>query len=195
MILVKVRLTRSSNLLGLSCPFNNLLVIIGESVNATIPEINTAPARVKANSLNNVPVMPPINAIGEYTAINAIVMEMTGTAISRVPIIAARNGVSPSLIWRSTFSNTTMASSTTKPIAKIKASKVIRLMEKSNVCSIMITPIREIGMVMTGIKIARKEPINIVITTKTIIVASMMVFTTSSMELLIATVRSYKISV
>ena len=112
--------------------FSNLLVIIGESVNATIPEINTAPARVKANSLNNVPVIPPINAIGEYTAIKAMVMEITGTAISRVPIIAARNGVSPNLMWRSTFSNTTIASSTTKPIARINANNVIRLIEKSN---------------------------------------------------------------
>ena len=76
--------------------------------------------------------MPPINAIGEYTAIKAIVMEITGTAISRVPIIAARNGVSPNLMWRSTFSNTTIASSTTKPIARTNANKVIKLMEKSN---------------------------------------------------------------
>ena len=59
----------------------------------------------------------------------------------------------------------------------------------------MITPIREIGMVITGIKIARKEPINIVITTNTIRVASIIVFTTSLMELLMAMVLLYKISV
>ena len=186
--------TLCSSLLGVLFAFNNLLVIIGDNVNATIPEINTAPARVSANSLKSVPVIPPINAIGEYTAINAIVMEITGTAISRVPIIAALNGVSPNFIWRSTFSKTTIASSTTRPIARINANKVIKLIEKSNAWRSKITPIREIGIVITGIKMARNEPINMVITTNTIIVASTMVFTTSWIELLIAIVRSYKIS-
>ena len=117
-------------------------------------------------------------------------MEITGTAISRVPIIAARNGVSPSLIWRSTFSKTTIASSTTKPIARISANNVIKLIEKSKLCSIIKTPIKEIGMVRTGIKIARSDPINIKITTNTITVASTIVLITSWIELLIAIVRS-----
>ena len=180
----------SSIQVGCALDFSNLLVIIGDSVNATIPEMNTAPASVKANSLNSVPVIPPIKAIGEYTAIKEIVMEITGKAISRVPIIAARNGVSPSLICRSTFSNTTIASSTTKPMARMSANNVIKLMEKSKLCNIINTPIKEIGMVNTGIKMARSEPINIKITTNTITVASTMVFTTSLIELLIAMVRS-----
>ena len=58
----------------------------------------------------------------------------------------------------------------------------------------MITPINEIGIVITGIKIARNEPINMVITTNTIIVASTIVLITSLIELLIAIVRSYKMS-
>ncbi|EVT81170.1 hypothetical protein D018_4663A, partial [Vibrio parahaemolyticus VP2007-007] len=33
-----------------------------------MPDTNTEPASVKANSLNNEPVIPPINAIGAYTA-------------------------------------------------------------------------------------------------------------------------------
>ena len=58
----------------------------------------------------------------------------------------------------------------------------------------MITPINEIGMVISGIKIARNEPINMVITTNTIIVASTIVLITSLIELLIAIVLSYKMS-
>ena len=71
---------------------------MGDNVSATMPDTNTAPAKVKANSVNNEPVIPPIKAIGAYTAANVIVIEITGTAISRVPIIAARKGSSPALI-------------------------------------------------------------------------------------------------
>jgi hypothetical protein len=38
--------------------------IIGESVSATMPEIVTAPASVKANSRKSEPVRPPWSPIG-----------------------------------------------------------------------------------------------------------------------------------
>lgn len=38
--------------------------IMGDRVSATMPEMNTAPARVKANSRNNAPVSPPWNPMG-----------------------------------------------------------------------------------------------------------------------------------
>ena len=157
------------------CAFNTRLDIIGESVNAAIPEINTAPASVSANSLNSEPVTPSINAIGEYTATKVMVIEITGIAISRVPIIAASNGDFPSFTWRSTFSSTTIASSTTKPIAKIKANSVSKLIEKPNICKKNNTPINEIGIVTTGTIIARNEPKKRIITTNTITVASIIV--------------------
>ena len=72
--------------------------IMGDSVRAMTPETNTEPASVSANSLNNEPVTPPISAIGAYTAASVMVIEITGSAISRVPMIAARNGSSPALI-------------------------------------------------------------------------------------------------
>ena len=109
-------------------------------------------------------------------------MEITGIAISRVPIMAARNGLSPFLICRSTFSTTTMASSTTRPMASTMASRVMRLMEKPQTLISMITPIMESGMVIIGITTARKEPINRVITTSTIIAASTMVWITSCID-------------
>ena len=59
----------------------------------------------------------------------AMVIETTGRAISRAPISAASNGLWPSSMWRWMFSTTTMASSTTRPMASTMASRVSRLME------------------------------------------------------------------
>ena len=57
-------------------------------------------------------------------------MAMTGPAISRAPISAAWIGDLPSSMCRKTFSTTTMASSTTRPMASTIASSVRRLMLK-----------------------------------------------------------------
>ena len=54
-----------------------------------MPEITTAPASVNANSLNRLPVRPPENPIGAYTANSVIVIAMIGTASSRAPTEAA----------------------------------------------------------------------------------------------------------
>jgi hypothetical protein len=83
---------------GLAFSFNIFEHIIGDSVRAIIPEISTEPASVRANSVNREPVTPPIRAIGEYTAPRVMVMEITGIAISLVPMIAALNGERPFLI-------------------------------------------------------------------------------------------------
>ncbi len=163
---------------------------MGERVRAMIPEMKTAPARVRANSLNKEPVIPPIKAIGAYTAAKVSVIEITGIAISRQPIIAARKGVSPSFMCLSTFSSTTMASSTTSPIARTIASKVIRFHEKPNSCIIKATPIKDKGMVTIGIITARKEPTNKVMTINTIKAASIMVLMTSLIDSLMAMVES-----
>ncbi|MNZ85268.1 hypothetical protein D3C78_1040500 [compost metagenome] len=94
-----------------------------------MPEMITAPARVKANSLNNAPVRPLRKPMGAYTAARVMVMVITGTAISRAPSSAPSIGVLPSSIWRWMFSTTTMASSTTRPMASTMASSVSRLIE------------------------------------------------------------------
>ena len=171
--------TFCSNLLGSSFALSIFEHIIGDRVSAMIPDTNTAPARVNANSLNREPVIPPISAIGAYTAPRVSVIAITGTAISRVPMMAARNGDSPSLMWRSTFSRTTIASSTTRPMASTIARSVIKFHEKPIACITIATPINESGIVTIGIITARNEPRNKVITTSTITAASRMVFTTS----------------
>ena len=65
-----------------------------------MPEMITAPARVKANSRNKVPVTPPRKPIGVYTAARVRVIAMTGPAISRAPISAACGALLPSSMWR-----------------------------------------------------------------------------------------------
>ena len=69
--------------------FSSLEAIIGDSVSAMMPETMTAPASVNANSRNSAPVRPATNPIGAYTAASVIVIEITGTAISRAPVMAA----------------------------------------------------------------------------------------------------------
>ena len=60
------------------CAFSSREHIIGESVSAITPETTTAPARVKANSLNSAPVRPDTKPIGANTAASVMVMAMIG---------------------------------------------------------------------------------------------------------------------
>ena len=94
-------------------------------------------------------------------------MAMTGPAISRAPCIAAWTGDFPSSIWRKTFSTTTMASSTTRPMASTMASSVSRLRLKPAAYIKVPAPISDSGMVTIGISTVRIEPRNRKITTTT----------------------------
>ena len=109
--------------------FSTRAAIIGVMVSATMPEMITAPASVTANSRNSAPVRPPVKASGENTAASVSVIATIGPVISFMPTIAASSGVSPSSMWRWMFSTTTIASSTTSPIASTIASSVRRLIE------------------------------------------------------------------
>ncbi|MGY4235287.1 hypothetical protein ACVIIW_004234 [Bradyrhizobium sp. USDA 4449] len=80
------------------------------------------------------------------------------------------------------FSTTTMASSTTRPIASTIASKVSRLKLKPNASIRVQTPIIDSGIVTTGIMTDRSEARNRKITTITMMTASPSVFSTSSIE-------------
>ncbi len=74
-----------------------------------------------------------------------------------------------------------MASSTTSPIDRIKASSVSKLIEKPKAASSMNEPITETGMAAVGIKVARGEYRNAKITSTTTPTATSSVITTSSM--------------
>ncbi len=94
-----------------------------------MPEISTAPASEKANSVNNAPVKPPIKPIGRKTATRVVDMAIIGIPSSLAAISAASTGFFPSSICLLMFSTTIIASSTTKPMARTKASRVKRLIE------------------------------------------------------------------
>ena len=133
---------------------------MGLRVRATTPDTSTAPARVRANSLNRAPVSPPIKAMGAYTAARVRVMAMTGRATSRAPSSAACIGEAPSSICRCTFSTTTIASSTTSPMAITMASRVSRFREKPSARISDTTPISDRGMASRGISTTRSDPRN-----------------------------------
>ena len=91
------------------------------SVSDTKPDTRIATAIVTANSWNSRPMSPPRNSTGMNTATSDSVIEMTVKLISRLPLIAASMTDSPCSRWRTTFSSTTIASSTTKPTASVSA--------------------------------------------------------------------------
>ena len=96
---------------------------MGVVVSDTSSDTRTAADSVTANSWNRRPTMPPIKSIGINTAISDRLMVSTVKLTSLAPFNAASRGGTPCSIWRSVFSRTTMASSTTKPVEMVSAIK------------------------------------------------------------------------
>ncbi len=94
---------------------------IGVTVSETAPDITTATLTVTANSRSRRPITPPMNRMGMNTATSETVMETMVKATSAVPSMAACSGGLCISRWRMMFSITTMASSTTKPTAMLRA--------------------------------------------------------------------------
>jgi hypothetical protein len=95
--------------------------IIGVVVSDTSSDTRIATDSVTANSRNRRPTMPPMARMGMNTAISERLIDRTVNPTSRVPRSAACIGAMPFSMWRETFSSTTMASSTTKPVAIVSA--------------------------------------------------------------------------
>ena len=88
---------------------------------------------VMANCLYSAPVMPPRNATGMNTAFSTSTTAITGPRTSSIARLAASFGDRPNCtMLRSVFSTTTIASSTTRPIARIMPNSVSMLIEKPN---------------------------------------------------------------
>ncbi len=94
---------------------------MGVSVSETKPETRIATAIVTANSRKSRPMIPPMKRSGMKTAASEIVIETIVKPISFVPFRAASNGFSPISMWRTMFSRTTIASSTTNPTDSVSA--------------------------------------------------------------------------
>ena len=103
------------------------------------------------------PVEPDRNAIGTNTAASTTPMPTSAPVIWSIDLRVASLGERPSsLITRSTFSTTTMASSTSRPIASTAANIVSMLIEKPIAPSTATVPSSTTGTAMVGMRVARK---------------------------------------
>src|ERR1700742_2505772 len=130
----------------------------GVSVSALNAEIDTENAIVSANWRNKMPVVPGKSATGTNTATRTSDVAMTAPATSFIATEAALCGsVMPSTMCRSTFSMTTIASSTTSPVASVIPNSVSVLIENPNSLTKMKVPISETGIVIAGINVLRQS--------------------------------------
>ena len=91
------------------------------------------------------------------TAHSTSTMAMTAPETSRIASMAASLGdILCSFIRRSTFSSTTMASSTTIPMASTMANRVRVLIEKPNSHMPAKVPTSDTGTATMGISVARQ---------------------------------------
>ncbi len=97
-----------------------------------------------------------MNAAGANTAHSTSAMATSAQPTSSMVRRAASRGARPAAMLRSTFSTTTIASSTTMPIAKTRPNSDRLLSEKPNIAMKKKVPTREIGMARMGMTAARQ---------------------------------------
>jgi hypothetical protein len=105
-------------------------------------------------------------------------------------IVASRGSIPSSVIRRSTFSTTTMASSTSRPIASTMPNRVSVLIEKPNSASTPNVPSSTTGTAIAGTSVARQLCRNTNITMMTSTIAMISVSTTSWIESFTKSVES-----
>ena len=145
------------------------------------------------------PVIPPMKATGTNTAVNTKAIPITGPCTFSIALIAASFGGKP-LYFNSysTASTTTIASSTTRPIAKTMAKSVKVLIEKSNKMKAPNVPSKDTGTAIIGMIVDRQDCKKTYTTTKTRSNASTNVCSTSLIDaltnLVLSTTTLYCIS-
>ena len=106
---------------------------------------------------------------------------MIGPLTSRMALYVASRGDNPSAMFRSTFSTTTMASSTTIPIASTSPNNDSALIEKPNISIRPNVPMMDTGTASNGMIDARHVCRNRITTSTTSATASSSVCVTASM--------------
>src|SRR5215469_16446983 len=136
--------------------------------------------------------MPGMKATGTNTDNRTRVMARIGPVISAIAFLQASGTGSSgsSSITRSTFSTTTMASSTTMPIASTSASSETVLAEYPTASITANVPMIDTGTATSGMSVVRQRPRNKNTTIPTSTMASTSVRTTSSMVAVTNTVVS-----
>ena len=128
---------------------------IGVVVSEITSEIRIAIESVKANSRKKRPGMPPMNRMGVKTATSDRLIDRTVKPTSRAPRSAASFCDIPASMWREVFSTTTTASSTTNPVAIVKAMSDRMSSVKPARYMIPKEPMIETGTAMLGTSVAR----------------------------------------
>ena len=163
----------------------------GARVNALNAEIEMENAIVSANWRKRIPVVPGKNATGRNTATSTSEVAMTAPVTSFMAVEAALCASrSPSWMWRWMFSITTMASSTTSPVARVMPNRVRVLMENPSSLTKANVPTSETGIVTAGMMVLRQSSRKMKITRITITMTRMRVPSTSLMDSLTASVVS-----
>ena len=127
----------------------------GESDRALKAEMITETAIVMANCIFIRPWMPPMKATGMNTADSTSAMPMTGCVTSSIAFNVASRGERPCSMWCSTASTTTIASSTTSPIARTRPKRESVLIENPSDGKNMNVPTSETGTASSGMSVAR----------------------------------------
>ena len=126
--------------------------------------------------------MPVMKIDGTNTAQRTSAMAISAEPTSSMLLRAASRGASPDAILRSTFSTTTMASSTTMPIASTRPNSDRLFSVKPNAAMKKKLPISETGMATSGMMAARQVCRNRTTTRTTSTMASPMVSITASTD-------------
>ena len=124
-----------------------------------------------------------MKATGTNTAQSTSTMAMSAPLTSAMASSDACAGLTwRSAMMRSTFSTTTIASSTTMPMASTRPNSVIELIENPNICMPKKVPMMETGTASAGMRVARQLCRKMNTTRNTRTIASTSVCSTSSIE-------------
>ncbi len=135
--------------------------------------------------------MPPRKATGMNTAHSTRMIAISAPATSRIASIeAVFASIFSSRMSRSTFSSTTIASSTTMPMASTIAKRVSVLIEKPSAYRPAKVPMMDTGTASIGISVARPVCRKTNTTRSTSSAASKIVTCTSWIELFTTSVVS-----
>ena len=108
-----------------------------------------------------------MKAIGTNTAHSTNAIAMIGPVTSDIAFKVASRGLSPASIFRSTFSTTTMASSTTMPMASTCPNSDSALIEKPKASMNAKVPMIDTGTASSGMIDARQVCRNRITTSTT----------------------------
>ena len=126
-------------------------------VSDTSIEVRMAAVITNANSWNKRPSTPPMNKMGMNTATKEKLMATTVKLMSRAPCKHASRKLNPRSRKRVTFSNTTIASSTTKPVAIVKAIKLKLFKLKFSKYMTTQVPAKDSGTATLGMSAVRQR--------------------------------------